>query len=147
MFFSLLSSLPLSLCSLYLLFNTKTPTLSLSLTRARPQWSVCTTSRDGNRPNRSQSVLGRFKMCRSESIMVVMFDHFFHLLIMVRWGRSKICKSKLMIVVGQMVNVILSFHCIDGIPHICHRRHWRCLCKNFLSGVNFSRLSEKNAYI
>ena len=22
-----------------------------------------------------------------------------------------------------------------------------CLCKNFLSGVNFSRLSEKNAYI
>ena len=21
-----------------------------------------------------------------------------------------------------------------------HRHHWRCLCKNFLSGVNFSRL-------
>ena len=29
------------------------------------------------------------------------------------------------------------------IPHICHRHHRRCLCKNFLSGVNFSRLSEK----
>ena len=29
------------------------------------------------------------------------------------------------------------------IPHICHRRHRRCLCKKFLSGVNFSRLSEK----
>ena len=29
------------------------------------------------------------------------------------------------------------------IPHICHRHHRRCLCKKFLSGVNFSRLSEK----
>ena len=37
------------------------------------------------------------------------------------------------------------FHIDDGgcIPHICHRHHRRCLCKNFLSGVNFSRLSEK----
>ena len=26
------------------------------------------------------------------------------------------------------------------ISHICHRHHRRCLCKNFLSGVNFSRL-------
>ena len=34
-----------------------------------------------------------------------------------------------------------------AIPHICHRHHRRCLCKNFLSGVYFSRLSEKNAYI
>ena len=33
------------------------------------------------------------------------------------------------------------------IPHICHKHQRRCLCKNFLSGVNFSRLSEKNAYI
>ena len=29
------------------------------------------------------------------------------------------------------------------IPHICHRHHRQCLCKKFLSGVNFSRLSEK----
>ena len=29
------------------------------------------------------------------------------------------------------------------IPHICHRHHRRCLCKKFLSGVDFSRLSEK----
>ena len=33
--------------------------------------------------------------------------------------------------------------CIPTIPHICQRHHRRCLCKNFLSGVNFSRLSEK----
>ena len=31
----------------------------------------------------------------------------------------------------------------ESIPHICHRHHRRCLCKNFLSGVNFSRLGEK----
>ena len=36
-------------------------------------------------------------------------------------------------------------HCsISTIPHICHRHHRRCLCKNFLSGVNFSRLNAKN---
>ena len=29
------------------------------------------------------------------------------------------------------------------IPLICHRHHRRCLCKKFLSGVNFSRMSEK----
>ena len=34
-----------------------------------------------------------------------------------------------------------------SIPHICHRHHRRCLCKNFLSGVNFSRLSEKKMHI
>merc|ERR1711952_330323 len=28
---------------------------------------------------------------------------------------------------------------LHGIAHICHRH----VCKNFLSGVNFSRLSEK----
>ena len=33
------------------------------------------------------------------------------------------------------------------IPHICPTHHRGCLCKKFLSGVNFSRLSEKNAYI
>ena len=33
----------------------------------------------------------------------------------------------------------------SSIPHICHRHHRRCLCINFLSGVHFSRLSEKNA--
>ena len=30
------------------------------------------------------------------------------------------------------------------IPHICHRHHRRCLCKFFLSGVNFSRMNAKN---
>ena len=38
----------------------------------------------------------------------------------------------------------MSSHYVDThIPHICHKHHKRCLCKNFLSGVNFSRLSEK----
>ena len=32
---------------------------------------------------------------------------------------------------------------VCDIPHICCRHHRRCLCENFLSGVNFSRLSEK----
>ena len=32
---------------------------------------------------------------------------------------------------------------ITLITYICHRHHRRCLCKKFLSGVNFSRLSEK----
>ena len=32
---------------------------------------------------------------------------------------------------------------LKSTPHICHGYHRRCLCKNFLSGVNFSRLSEK----
>ena len=32
---------------------------------------------------------------------------------------------------------------VSNIPHICHRHHRRCLCKNFLLGVNFSRFSEK----
>ena len=32
---------------------------------------------------------------------------------------------------------------LQNIPHICHRHHRRCLCKKFLSGINFSRLSEK----
>ena len=29
------------------------------------------------------------------------------------------------------------------IPHICHRHHRRCLCKEILSGVKFSRLNAK----
>ena len=32
---------------------------------------------------------------------------------------------------------------MGSIPHICHRHHKWCLCKNFPSGVNFSILSEK----
>ena len=34
----------------------------------------------------------------------------------------------------------------NSIPHICHKHHKRCLCKNFLSGVIFSRLSEKKLH-
>ena len=33
------------------------------------------------------------------------------------------------------------------IPHICHGHHGRCPCKFILSGVKFSTLSTKNAYI
>ena len=32
------------------------------------------------------------------------------------------------------------------IPDICHRHHRRCLCKNFLPGVIFSRLNAKNCH-
>ena len=43
---------------------------------------------------------------------------------------------------GRDFGNFLSTHQIF-IPHICHRHHRWCLCKKFLSGVNFSRLSEK----
>ena len=33
------------------------------------------------------------------------------------------------------------------IPHNCHGHHGRCPCKNILSGVKFSRLNTKTAYI
>ena len=32
---------------------------------------------------------------------------------------------------------------LSSIPHICYRRHRRCLCNFFLPGVNFSRLNAK----
>ena len=31
-----------------------------------------------------------------------------------------------------------------SIPHICHKHHQRCLCKNNLPSVNFSRCNAKN---
>ena len=35
----------------------------------------------------------------------------------------------------------------DGIPHICHRHHRRCLCKFFLPGVIFFQIErEKLAF-
>ena len=48
--------------------------------------------------------------------------------------------------VREFVEVVvnMNMNIITIIPHICHRHHRRCLCKNFLSGVNFSR---KNVYI
>ena len=51
--------------------------------------------------------------------------------------------------VREFVEVVvnMNMNIITILPHICHRHHRQCLCKNFLSGVNFSRLSEKNAYI
>jgi len=36
---------------------------------------------------------------------------------------------------------------VTCIPHICHRHHRQCLCKKNLSGVKFSRLNGKTAYL
>ena len=35
----------------------------------------------------------------------------------------------------------------SGIPDNCYGHHGRCPCKNILSGVKFSRLNTKTAYI
>ena len=48
---------------------------------------------------------------------------------------------------GEVVSQMLTIADGGSIPDNCYGHHGRCPCKNILSGVKFSRLNTKTAYI